>query len=184
MEIFLSDEGALVCALTKQEMKNLPADVNALDYGDRATRQMLVELLREGRVRTGFSSDAEKLLVTVYPRDNGGCLIRFTPVEERFPSIRPITFAFRDTDLLCNSAEALFGRYGKRIYKSSLYHYKGEYRLVVHPLDSSDRLSCSLLAEFGRFVGTGEALAAHIDEHGTPLVLDNAMDVLADHFSP
>lgn len=186
MEITRIHETKLKVVLTAEDMENLSLDYDDMDYAQPATREALLYLLEKGREETGFHPKKSKLVIEVYPCEGGGCVLYFmvadkTRNNER-SGIRPAVFAFDTADDLIEGACRLFQQYGHRIYKSSLYRLDREYRLVVYPLDYTDRLSVYFLSEYARLVGEGELLAAFTEEHGQALVVDNAIDIIAQHF--
>jgi negative regulator of genetic competence, sporulation and motility len=55
--------------------------------------------------------------------------------------------------------------------------------MVVRALDYCTRQSASFLEEYARRMGSGEILAAIVEEHGKLLAADNAVDKLGILFA-
>ena len=189
MHISLIHENKLKVILTAEDMAELDLDYEQMDYADPQTRKALMRILKEGKAQAGFSPHKTKLFIEVYPCDGGGCVLYFTNLYAAAKEggscsgMDPVLFQFQDVDVLTQGACMVFDRYSHRIYKSSLYLLDGCYRLIVWPLDYSDRLSVYFLSEYGEKVGEGELLAAFTEEHGQELIRDNAIDILSKYFS-
>ena len=182
MTIIVLDHDRLKICLTRCEMLEPGFDTPHIDQRSPATRQALAALLRKAKTQTGFHPGGERLVAEILPDENEGCVISFTalPGLRLSPGgaeIEPAVYAFSGALELMRGIRALYGSYGHRIYKSSLYAWREGYRLVVRPLDYTDGQSGRFLEEYARFVGSGEVLAAYIDEHGELLARDNAVDV-------
>jgi negative regulator of genetic competence, sporulation and motility len=182
--VLIGGDKLKVC-LTAQEVESMPVDFEDLDHPSPRTKKLLVEMLEQGKAETGFSPKGAKLFVEIYPDGEGGYVLYFTALNRQAggkPGLKPVIFAFEDADVLCDGSARLYERYGHRVYKSSLYRYRGEFLLVVYPLDYSDRLSVYFISEYARKVGEGELLAAFIEEHGEEILRDAAIDTLAEYF--
>lgn len=186
MDFTLIHENKLKVILSAEDMLSLELDYDEMDYTDPTTRKALLYLLENAKNQVGFSPRKAKLFIEVYPCEGGGCVLYFTnlrtPARTAGPGMEPVVFAFDDADTLIEGACKVFERYSHRIYKSSLYLLEGVYRLVVFPLDYSDRLSVYFLSEYAEKLGEGEMLAAFTEEHGEELIRDTAIDTLAEHF--
>ncbi|WRS26666.1 adaptor protein MecA [Oscillospiraceae bacterium MB08-C2-2] len=191
MEIILVSPEKLKIILTRQDMNNLSLEYEDMDYTDLQTKEVIVSLLEQAKEQAGFNPKNTKLFIEVYPTQEGGCVLYFTSHSsgswyggpKKGYQVGPIIFEFEDSETLIQAAIRLFSRYSHRIYKSSLYLYGQRYRLILYPLDYSDRLSVFFLGEYAKRVGEGEILAAFIQEHGKELAVDNAIDLLARYFS-
>lgn len=188
MDVVLLNAEKLEIALNCADMQKLDLSYEEMDYSDEQTRKTLVALLEYAKTTANFHPRGAKLLVEVFPRADGGCVLHFTSLGSRFRSypshlaLEPVVFEFSDADTLLEASVKTFARYSHRIYKSSLYRYREQYRLVVYPLDYSDQLSVYFLSEFARKVGQGEILAAYVEEHGELIIADNALDTLSEYF--
>lgn len=195
MEFLWIHENKLKVILSASDMEDLGLECDVLDYADPVTRNALVEILERGRAEVRFHPRNAKLFVEAYPCDEDGCVLYFTSLPGNIRraghnkntdsnvGLEPVLFGFDGAEELVEGACKTFERYGSRIYRSSLYRFHGQYRLVVYPLDYYDRLSIYFLSEFGHQKGRGELLAAYIAEHGKELIGDDALETLAYYFS-
>ena len=162
----------------------LGLDYEQIDYKDERTRAVLVELLRSGREQAGFKPGRAKLYIEVYPHQEGGCVIYYTRLSGGLSGPAPYVFAFDDPTTLMRACALVWEKCAARILSSSLYGKGLAYRLVIHPLDTADNLSVSLLSEYGALIGQGEVLLAHIDEHWQLLTAQNALELLGSGEPP
>ena len=173
--------------LNRGDMDALSLDYESMDYSDEKTKQALLALLERAKAETGFQPRGAKLYIEVYPCEDGGCALYFTamrrtPETPPAQGLVPVVFEFENLAALSEAAGKAFRRYGHRIYKSSLFRMAEKYRLVIYPLDYSDRLSVFFLSEYGKIIGEGHVLAAFTQEHGSEIVADTAMEVLTEIF--
>lgn len=189
MEFVLIGGEKLKITLSPEEVERLDIDLREPDYTDVETKRLLLELLELGKLKTGFAPRGAKLFVEIHLNEEGGCVFTFTALSIQAgkpgspAGVKPVIFAFEEADSLCEGAAGLQRRYSHRIYKSSLYRFREQYRLIVYPLDYADQLSLYFLGEYGRKTGEGAVAAAFIDEHGAALILDTAIETLADYFA-
>ena len=187
MEMYLVQEDKLKVVLTKKDVERLGLGRERLDYTNESTRRVLIDMLERGRDEVGFYPRRSKLYIEVYPAEDGGSVLYFTrlhgsatfPMGRLDPGPHPVVFAFGEVEDLITACCKVSRQYGHRIYKSTLYKFGHEHRLIVYPLDYADRLSIRLLSEYGRLVGEGALPASLCEEHGTLITGDNAIDQLA-----
>lgn len=187
MDFFLLEPEKLKVSLTREDMDALELDYDAMDYNDPATRIALTSLLDKGRAQTGFHPRRAKLYIEVFPTEDGGCVICYTklpggevlPSGQFQPGPAPVVFAFDHPGPLLEACRQLHSRYAHRILQSSLCQLGTGYRLILYPLDYADPLTVSMLLEYGTSMGEGSILAAYAQEHGTLLVPEDAVELLA-----
>lgn len=185
MDFTRIDEAKLKVVLSAMDMEELELDYEDIDHSDPKTRRALVNILELGRIEVGFNPKKSKLFIEVFPNEPDGCVLYFTclgAVGKKAVSIQPVIFQFDQAENLIDAACELHRLYKRRIFKSSLYIMKKKYRLLIYPLDYSDKRSVYFLSEFGDKIGEGDLLAAFIDEHGELIIEDKAIETLHRHF--
>ena len=185
MDITLITADKLKIELSREDMEALSIEYENLDYSNEQTRSALIALLDKSRAEAGFNPRGAKLFIEVYPTESGGCVLYFTAMrrESHGRSVpAPVVFEFDDVETLISCCTKGFRQYGHRIFKSALFRFEDTYRLVLHPLDYNDMLSVYFFREYARLVGEGEVLAAFTEEHGLPLLSENALDTLSEYF--
>ena len=187
MDFSLIGPDKLKVDLSAGDLAQLGIDYEDLDYKDERTRNILTDLIVQGRADAGFSPHGAKLYIEIYPREDGGCVIYYTRLTNGqlgaggsfLPGPTPIVFAFEDTETLLLACAKAYALYRHRILKSCLYARAFHYRLIIYPLDFTGSISVSFLREYARLVGEGSVLAAHIEEHWQLLSAGNALEQLA-----
>lgn len=185
LDFTLVHENKLKAVLTAADMQELGLRYDDMDYNDAATRTALVSVLDLARGKVRFNPRGAKLFIEACPCEGGGCVFYVTCLREGRggPGVVPVVFEFDGAGELTACAEKTQERYAHRILHSRLYRFGGRYRLVVYPLDYSDRLSIYFLSEYGKMVAEGELAAAFTAEHGEELIAQDAIAVLSEHFS-
>lgn len=185
MNLITADKLQII--LTRRDMEEYSVRYDRMSYSDEETKDALLSLLEKARKELGFSPRDAKLFIEIYPGEAEGCVIYITAMRRDIGRAgpvgpAPVVFEFADAEALISGAVQTGALYGRRILMSSLYLFENKYRLIVYPLDYSDRLSIYFLSEYARLVGEGEILAAFTREHGSELIGEDALDILCGYF--
>ena len=172
MQILLLEENKLKIVLTQAELPEKGA-------GRQEKERWLRAILDKAKNETGFAPRNARLLAELHIGSGGGILW----VTAFWATVEPVVFCFPTAGTLGEAAARIFGKCRRRIGSSALYCRAGGYHLVLHPLDYYDNLSLSLLGEYAQLTGRGALAAAYTAEHGSPLIAENAVDILAEHFA-
>ncbi len=182
------ENGCLKIILSEQELSERRLSFSLLDYRDAATRQALAQLLKEAQQRTGFHTTGA-LLVEAVPLDDG-CLLLVTPEPTRSRlRIRrvagPFVYAVADADSLLDLARGWRRepQNARSLFSSSLYREGERYWLVVYPATAFSKRTRRLLETFSAGWREGEAAAAFVAEHHTPVLIGNALPTLSAAYS-
>ena len=182
------ENGCLKIILSEQELATRQLSFSLLDYRDTATRQALDALLREAQQRTGFSPTGA-MLIEAAPLDDG-CLLLITPETPRARlrirrAVGPFVYTIADADSLLALAHGWCRDpiHARSLAASSLYRDHESYRLVVYPALTFSKKSRRLLETFAAGWREGDAAAAFVAEHHTPLVIGNALPTLTASYS-
>ncbi|MBQ8752675.1 MAG: adaptor protein MecA [Clostridia bacterium] len=181
------ENGCLKIILSEQELSERRLSFSLLDYRDAATRQALSQLLKEAQQRTGFHTTGT-LLVEAVPLSDG-CLLLITPEPTRSRlRIRrvtgPLVYTIADADSLLSLARGWRRdpQNARSLLSSSLYREAEGYRLVVYPAPAFSKRARRLLEVFSVECREGEAAAAFVAEHDTPLLIGNALPVISTSY--
>ncbi len=173
MRIYFESPERLKIELDGTDMKDLNVTYDELDYNSDKTRQVMDELLTRIGAEHDFDTGSGRLLIEVFPSDNGGCIIYFTSVRRgaavaRHRSRRsaPSVWELNSADDLLRAAAGLKG--AGVLKPIGLYRIDGRYRLSVPFESKREEL---LLSEFAtRINGSGALL--YTAEHGRLLSAD------------
>ena len=186
MEFQPLSPGKLRVRLSREEMNLFGLSPEEFQEDSPILSLAVAEILEEARSR-GIFWEATRIGLEVQPCRFGGCILLLTRAEEPQTVWGPALFRFEDGETLVSAACRLFRQYGHRIYKSSLYRFRGDYLLIIYPLDWLDHRTIHLLEEYAALAGEGEVAAAFVEEHGEALLRDGAIDTLSrymDHADP
>lgn len=178
MRIYFESPERLKIELDGADMKDLDVTYDELDYNSDKTRQVMDELLTRIGAEHNFDTGSGRLLIEVFPSDNGGCVIYFTSVRRGTAIARhksrksaPSVWELRSADDLLR---AVAGLKGAGVLKPiRLYRLENRYRISVPFESKREEL---LLSEFAtRINGSGALL--YTDEHGSLLSADLLSDL-------
>ena len=178
MRIYFESPERLKIELDGADMKDLDVTYDELDYNSDKTRQVMDELLTRIGAEHNFDTGSSRLLIEVFPSDNGGCVIYFTSVRRGTAVARhksrksaPSVWELRSADDLLR---AVAGLKGAGVLKPiRLYRLENRYRISVPFESKREEL---LLSEFAtRINGSGALL--YTDEHGSLLSADLLSDL-------
>lgn len=196
MELIRISGAKLKVMLDLADMEKFSLDSSDIDYEDAATRRAFREILEEVRVRIGFETAGEKILVQVFPSRDGGCEMFVTrlpdelpaPLQRRIParsitmmSMRKTAYCFRSFPHLLSVCRALVrcGYDGP----SALRADDGGWYLFLQ-----ERVCSGTPARMGEFCFLSEyaepiwgaAMLACIEEHSRPVIEEDAVTRLYD----
>lgn len=156
MRMELTDSGCLKVWLSEEDLAELGLTFELLDYEDPVTRDAMKIILTAARKETGFQAEGG-LMVEALPVD-GGCLLLFTPAENRrrtrMKRPRGLMFTSWITPTSCWDGPQSWPA-AAPLTGSSLYAFGKGYRLVLYPAAPLARGVGDLLDEFARRAGEG-----------------------------
>ncbi len=190
MMIKLIEKMKLLIILSTEDMNDMNISLSELFLGSPTIAETITCLLEKGREEVDFDYPKSKMHIEIYPTDTGGAAVYFTAVpsykltEGGVGSVcEPAVFAFEDIDDVINASVMLFKQHCHRIFKSSIYKYEENYRLIIYPIDCAEGVAVEFLKEFAPLLGQNEVIVSQTKEHGTAVVIDNAIDKIAYYLS-
>lgn len=185
MTIEPTDRRRVRITLDEEDMRFLGVTYAELMTGGPSLAPVLRKLLAAAREQAGFETRDKKLLIELYPAQDGGCVLCFTGIDAAAGRYRikgerlaPCLFRFEDADALVAGCRAVYRQMSHRVLCSSLYYLRG-FILCVRPLDTPPSQVFSLLGEYARCIGKGRLLEAVVGEHAKTLREGDAIDALA-----
>ena len=181
MVFHLLSNDRLKATLTAQDARRLQLEWENED--PQALRQLkrgLLGLLAEARTRLGFFPASRRMLIEVYPDEQGGATVYFC--ADPPPGEEPESFCFSDADSLIEAAARLVPLCGHRLCGSALYRCRGLWWLVIRPMDGQGSDAGRLLAEYACRSSAAGFDAAAIEEHALPILREQAADTLFYYF--
>ena len=134
--------GQLKITLTESETVKHNIDRVFLDSNSKTSGEALLKLLKLAVLQVGFSTNAQKFLIELYPVFDGGCEVWYIPEEPteaqsvaKAPVKKHCIFEFDTSEAMLLACETLYMNPKTRYLASSLYSNKRHYRLAVTGLD-------------------------------------------------
>lgn len=180
----LISSGRLEVVLTAQEICSAGIDPESESPAEiKRLKRYLLSLLAQAqsRLEQPFLT-GEQLLIEIHPQPDGSANIFFISEEAVFHRIcEPTAFGFSSSEQLISAAITLFKQYSHRLFKSSLYSLRGEWLLIISPIESESD-PAALLAEFDAKDYGKTLIPAIIAEHCEPIIAESAVDTLSRYF--
>ena len=188
MNIEASNENEITVDLTRQDMTELDISYEEMDYANIETRRVIWTLLDKAGQALGRDIDPTgRMMIEAMPRQNGGCVMRFTILreEKREPRAQKslvkreesvLTYEFRDVNDLLDCAQR-FWQMGFPPMQSSLLAREGCYRLLLRTPRGSRRLD-AFFSEYARVCAGGAVTAAVTQEHWQTVAARDALEKL------
>lgn len=180
----LSDD-RLKATLTAQDARRLQIEWESTDPAAlRQLKRRLLRVLAEAQTKLGFFPISQRLLIEIHPDEEGGAVVYFCADPPTKPLIEEDaeSFCFGDAETLIQAVARLTPLYGHRLRESALYRCRGLWWLVIRPMDGPGSPAARLLAEYACCTAPGNFQAASIEEHGLPILLEQASDTLFYYF--
>ncbi len=189
MNIELIDKNKVLIDLCDDDMQRLSIEYTTLQ--ERKNISVIKTLIEIAKIKTGLITNAyARIMVDTMPYD-GGCFILITLKQPNFLSGKKFRiikksferiFVFDSTDDMINATEKLC-RCHCRHYKSSLLLYKGNYCLLIESVSGIEKFSVHLLCEYACTNYANSVKIAHIKEHATTVITQNAVETIGKAFS-
>ncbi len=179
----------LKVVLTAQDVEHVGIDWESQDTAEvKKLRRYLLGVLAQAQSQTdtAFLLLGDRLLIEIYPEDDGGATVYFVMEQKEVPAAsicEPILFCFYDTEALLRGALQLFSLHGHRLLQSALYRQADCWQLIIRPMDGQNGPAVNLLAEYGVRAEGGSLLCALVEEHFKPIIREHAIDMLSYYFS-
>ena len=194
--------------LSADDLKEWNIDFDSLSYSSIEAQEMFWSLMEQAERETGFYVDDSQLIIEAMPFDAEGFVIIITRVddEDDFESIHKyiknkyrkselkvkkrnkktstnkLIYIFSEFDHVCDACKRLLS---VSIDDSALYQHKDFYYLVLtknSALDIHLEEIETMLVEYGKKVNYPLIQEGFLNEHGTKIIENDAIDILNTHF--
>jgi adapter protein MecA 1/2 len=192
--------------VTFDDLEERDIDLSSFNYNCPETQELFWDLMEQAELELGFETHESQLCIEAVTDVEQGFVITITKVEDDgdFESIQKfIKNRYRRNDLkikkktnsICSTVMiynmdsfddvcALCARL-KHLYigDSSVYQCEGSYYLVLKRMDDVERNPAkieSILSEYGDRVLNVLFFEGYLNEYGSLIIGDSAIDVLAD----
>ena len=175
MKFLLIGQSKLKITLTREESEKYNIKAQDSDFCGVDIRKTLRKLLYEAKESIGFDIGSEKVLIQIYPTDDGGLELFATKLgfladKDRrtvsmsdnlttFSGVRA-TYSFSSLDLLCNAARVI---YKEDVSCDVYYGEDGVYYISIAENILNGFSEFEILSEYGKKMPS--LPKAHLSEH-------------------
>lgn len=192
MEFLLISSEKIKIMLTAEDMEKYKLNAEAMDYNMNRTREVIRDLLKIAKLRTGFEADGERIFIQAFPCKNGECELYISKLgqipasSDENTEISGVTVCAIFEELshlisLCNKICMI-----RNIYNDCIYydHYKNNYILSFRMHCNGDEkrditIISAIVREFGGNVVTHNTFFACAEERYSCLCGVNAIELFA-----
>lgn len=189
MIIELIDETRLLISLDEEDMLTFDLTFERFFWKDRHSKEVITELLRLAKEKTGFSAEGHKLMIEAIPQGDG-CMILFTLLPKSGEGTRKkyriknkgelFVYVFDSADNMLSAVKRLFS-IKNGLYDSQLLQYRDKYYLVIYTNKGLPPPVGILLSEYANLKGKEKSTLARILEYGSTIVDRNAVEKIGKH---
>ena len=182
MKIECIGQNSMKATLTRSDMERYRVSYEELSSQSRATRNLILSILTRAKLQTGFDASSGKLLVEVYPSEDGGCVFAFSvlsPSSESENEELPLIFSFDGIDPLFSCCHRVSRELLSSIQASCLYRMQNSYILMISPKNGCSKSISNLLLEYAKPLKSGKYAKAYYTEHAKTLIDQQAVSLRA-----
>lgn len=184
--VYSCENGQLKVILSDSETIKYNIDLVFFDKGSKGADKALAGLFKLAQKETGFKTDANRLLIEIYPIFSGGCEVYYIPDKERpretikavkkAKNIKHVVCKFANSNHMLSAAEALYMSKNTRYIECALYEYKGQLRFVISDVVKQFGETASVL-DFCEEITDSGVEYAKTKEYGKLLSRDVSFDI-------
>lgn len=203
MEYIVIDESKLKVICEERDLEPYGISTDSLEYGDACSRRFIEDMLNEARARFGFETSRHRVLIQLFPDNDGGCEIFVSKLgalpksvdtsevdkdSKTSPTSREIQkiFFFEKLDYMIEACKRL--SFLPPCKKSSAFYIDGEGYYLHFEIICDDPLEeygifaldeYSFLLEYGEPQRAKENLA-YLKEYSKCICKESAVETLAN----
>lgn len=185
MQIDLIGSDTIKITMNKTDMLCYDFDFETLDCDSPEMKNFIVRLLRIIKEKKKIDLDSKKLYIEAFPKNDGGCMIYISPMEEaqntnhNYSAYTGIVCKFENIEKIIDLSKYLHKNQNHIIHSSSLYKQNTDYNLVIEVFSKLEAKIINAANEFGDDIRKDNVYCAYIKEHNSCIINKNAVDILA-----
>jgi adapter protein MecA 1/2 len=208
MKIEKIGENIIKVTVSLNDLEERNIDLDALNYNSPAAQELFWDMMEQAEVEFGFNVSDSQLVIEPSTNNEEGFIITITRLDEDgdFQSIQKyiksrykksdvrvkkktrkiystlLIYSFNNFDDLCTLARNISSIYSG---ESALYEFKEAYYLILTRSSftvSKPKILETNLDEYGRRVSNISYYEGLLNEYGTRIIENNAVEVLNSYF--
>lgn len=172
MVIDVISSNTIKIVLDENDMLLYNVSFDKLDRSSPETKKLLIDLIKNIKDEKSIDLSAEKLFVEAFPKDDGGCLLYLSMLNnnikantEKINLYNSIICTIDSPEMLLTISSKLYCHFSHLLHNSELYYRDGNYLMILHTFKKSDKKLKIFLSEYCEILGTNEIDASLIREH-------------------
>lgn len=207
MKIEKLNDDKIRITLNMEDLEENHVDFHTFMSNSIESQELFLNMLDKAEKELGFVTDDYRVMIEALATSNGSFVLTVTRFEEEkcknFTKKKKVSIKRKTTAIDTNKAIYCFNTFDEycnfcsflnsNILKYmndfadsiSLYEYQDKYYLVfsnIHINNNLLKTFCSGITEFARFIDSNELFESKLNEYGTIVMKDNAIDTCIKHF--
>lgn len=173
--------------LSFKDMKNYNLTYEQINYHDKKTRQLIVNLLYKIKKTTKADISKSQIFIEAFPTGEKGCILYLNIINKKtientsnLKINRPLIVKFKQIQDFENMCKTLTKKnYIKKILKNTLLKINNYSILIIYSHNKQLIKILPILFEYGSIIGYGELNKKIIEEHCQLIIKNNAIETIS-----
>ncbi len=187
LNIEILNKHIIKITLSFKDMKNYNLTYEKINYHDKKTRQLIVNLLYKIKKTTKADISKSQMFIEAFPTGENGCILYLNIINKKTIKNtsnsninRPLIVKFKQIQDFENMCKALTKKnYIKKILKSTLLKINTYSILIIYSHNEQLIKILPILFEYGNIIGYGELNKKITEEHCQLIIKNNAIESIS-----
>lgn len=187
LNIEILNKHIIKITLSFKDMKNYNLTYEKINYNDKKTRQLIVNLLY--KIKKTIKADISKsqMFIEAFPTEENGCILYLNIINQKTINNttssninRPLIVKFKQIQDFKKMCKALaMSNYINKILKNKLLQINNYPILIIYSHNEHLTKMLPIFFEYGSIIGYGEINKKIIEEHCQLIIKNHAIETIS-----
>lgn len=187
LNIEILNKHIIKITLSFKDMKNYNLTYEKINYNDKKTRQLIVNLLY--KIKKTIKADISKsqMFIEAFPTEENGCILYLNIINQKTINNttssninRPLIVKFKQIQDFKKMCKALaMNNYINKILKNKLLQINNYPILIIYSHNEHLTKMLPIFFEYGSIIGYGEINKKIIEEHCQLIIKNHAIETIS-----
>lgn len=187
LNIEILNKHIIKITLSFKDMKNYNLTYEKINYNDKKTRQLIVNLLYKIKKTTKIDISKSQMFIEAFPAEENGCILYLNIINQKTINNinssninRPLIVKFKQIQDFKNMCKTLTKKnYLNKILKNTLLQINNYAILIIYSCNEQLTKILPIFFEYGTIIGYGELNKKIIEEHCQLIIKNNAIETIS-----
>lgn len=187
LNIEILNKHIIKITLSFKDMKNYNLTYEKINYNDKKTRQLIVNLLYKIKKTTKTDISKNQMFIEAFPTEENGCILYLNIINQKtIDNItnsninRPLILKFKQIQDFKNMCKILTKENClNKILKNTLLQINNYPILIIYSHSEQLTKILPIFFEYGTIIGYGELNKKIIEEHCQLIIKNNAIETIS-----